>query len=623
MISKFYNLLWQHKFITLFLLAVIITSGYFGYQKINQSKSSTSYLTSTAEKGLLISSISGTGQVSSSNQFEIKPKVSGDIISVKVVSGQEVKKDELIAQIDNQEAAVKVNEAQASLENAKLDLQELLAPVDDYTLLQAENDLADARDSLTKLAFEQQKDYQNTLQDKEDAESDLVDTYEDAYNKIADTFLDLPDIMTGLNTILFSEEIADSEVTVQPGLNYAALINGFSANDYIEKDRFESYVESAKDYYNTAKDSYDDNFDSYRDASRYSDKEIIKNLLDETIETTKQVADTVKSEINMLDFWVEYRSDEGFRIYTKVSQYQSDLDTYTSQTNSHLSSLLAIQRSLENAKQAIVDAEVSLAEMDQNQPLDLAAAERNVRIKEKKLADLLAGENELEIKNKELVVRQRQNDLMEAQQNYADYFIRVPFDGIVAEVDLAKGDSVSSGTTIATLITDQKIAEVTLNEIDAAQIEVGQKASLTFDAVSDLSITGEVVEVDTLGIVTSGVVSYDVKIAFDVQDERVKPGMSASVNIITESKSDVLLVPINTVKTMGTGSYVEILVDGQPQRKTVAIGSSSDTMIEIIEGLKEGEEVITQTISNGSTNQTQSSGRNEGPGGMGGMMMIR
>jgi len=100
---------------------------------------------------MLISSISGTGQVSASNQVEINPKVSGDLVSVNVKVGQTVKQGDLIAQIDARSAARSVADAKSSLENAKLELEELLAPIDKLTLIQAENSLADAKDSLIKL----------------------------------------------------------------------------------------------------------------------------------------------------------------------------------------------------------------------------------------------------------------------------------------------------------------------------------------------------------------------------------------------------------------------------------------------------------------------------------------
>ena len=99
------------------------------------------------------------------------------------------------------------------------------------------------------------------------------------------------------------------------------------------------------------------------------------------------------------------------------------------------------------------------------------------------------------------------------------------------------------------LITKQKIAEISLNEVDAAKVKVGQKVTLTFDAIDGLSITGEVSEIDALGTVSQGVVTYGVKIAFDTQDERVKSGMSVSAAIITDVKQNVLLVPNAAVKS--------------------------------------------------------------------------
>ncbi|OIO17946.1 hypothetical protein COT27_03585 [Candidatus Kuenenbacteria bacterium CG08_land_8_20_14_0_20_37_23] len=149
--KKLITFIWGHKIVSLIILAAIISSGYFGYQKINAKESTTTYTTATIEKGMLISSISGTGQVSASNQVEINPKVSGDLVSVNVKVGQTVKQGDLIAQIDARSAARSVADAKSSLENAKLELEELLAPIDKLTLIQAENSLADAKDSLIKL----------------------------------------------------------------------------------------------------------------------------------------------------------------------------------------------------------------------------------------------------------------------------------------------------------------------------------------------------------------------------------------------------------------------------------------------------------------------------------------
>ncbi len=666
MFLKVFKFFLRHKVLAISGILLIAAGGYFGYNQINSQESSVRYLTAATEKGMLISSISGAGQVSASNQVDIKPKVSGDIVLVDVKNGQGVKEEDLIARVDSRDAQKEVRDAKTALETAQLELEKLLSPPDELDILQAENAVATAKrnleelinpnestlsqaenalisaqDTLTKLKFSQTDSYRKAVEAEQKAEDNLEKAYEDAFNTIANTFLDLPAIKTGLYDILYSYEIANSEVTVSKNENKAVLANSILSSDSDSRTKLNAFISSAENDYKTARTAYNENYEHYKDTSRYSDKDVIEQLLEETLETVRAMAETVKSEINMLDYWVDCRSQRDLTVFNKVTGYQSDLNSYTSKTNSHLSSLLSAQRSIEDYKEAILDAERDLAEIKQNQPLDLAAAERSVQekedalnklknpeqdeieaaqiaVKEKELAfeELKAGADELDIRAKKITVQQKEEALLSAQQNLADYYIRAPFAGTLTEVNIAKGDNVSGSTVITTLITDQKIAEVTLNEIDVAQVKTEQKATLKFDAVEDLSITGEVVEVDTLGAVTQGVVSYGIKIAFDVQDERIKPGMSVSATIIIESKQNVLLAPISAVKTMGNSSYVEILINGQPQRQTVTTGSSNDTMIEIVDGLSEGDQVITQTITNNSQDNTS---QNQGPQNMGGV----
>ncbi|MEK9165617.1 MAG: HlyD family efflux transporter periplasmic adaptor subunit, partial [Patescibacteria group bacterium] len=632
--------------------------------------------------------VSGTGQTTVSNQMDITPKASGDVIYVGVKNGQEVKAGALIAQIDSRDAEKTIRDAEIALETAKLELEKLLNPPDELdmlqaesavaaakknleklitpsasTLAQAENSLISAKDSLTKLKFTQETNYQNTLDAKQKAEDNLKKGYEDSFNAIANAFLDLPTIITELKDILYSEEIAESESSVyRYSDNLTALINTVVYDDRYELEKF---INSAESNYKTARARYDENLANYKQTSRYSDKDAIEMLLKETTETVRAMAETVKNETSMLDYWVDYCSRKDMRVFSKVTEYQSDIKSYTSKTSSHLSSLLSQERSLEDDKEAILNAEKNIKELEQNQPLDLAAAERTVQekkdalvklknpepydidaaeiaVKEKKLAlqDLKNGADELDIRAKKITVQQKQDALTATQQNLADYYIRAPFNGIIASVNIKKGDSVSS-SAIATLITKQKIAEITLNEIDITKVKSGQKANITFDAVPDLNITGQVAEVDTLGTTTQGVVNYGVKIAFDAQDERIKPGMSLSVSIIIDAKTDTLLVPNSAVKGQGNASYVEVLSTGQteptepnsaeakilgdninslPRRQPVTIGLSNDTMTEIISGLNEGNQVVTQTTTSTSAqNQSQqNSGFNPGM-----MRMIR
>jgi len=199
-----------------------------------------------------------------------------------------------------------------------------------------------------------------------------------------------------------------------------------------------------------------------------------------------------------------------------------------------------------------------------------------------------------EIKSLELTVKQK-------QYAYNDCFVVAPFDGLV-QIDVAKGDTISG--SVGTIVTNQKVATVELNEVDIAKVKIGQKANLTFDVADDLKLTGTVSEVDVVGAVSQGVVSYKVKINFNTQDERIKPSMSVSADIVVDGKNDVLVVPSEAVKTLGNRKYVETLSqDGTLNKIFIEVGLSDDTNTEIVSGLNEGDKIVTQTIN--STTQTK------------------
>jgi multidrug efflux pump subunit AcrA (membrane-fusion protein) len=229
----------------------------------------------------------------------------------------------------------------------------------------------------------------------------------------------------------------------------------------------------------------------------------------------------------------------------------------------------------------------------------------------------------LAIQSSQNIFIKKEEALLDAKENLAEHSVRAPFNGFIAKVGdgVKVGDLVSSNTVLATLITWQKIAQIDLNEIDVANVKVGQKATLSFDALSDVSIAGQVLEVDVMGTATQGVVSYGVKIAFDTNVEAVKPGMSVTADIITEAKQDVLILSNSAVKFQRNSYYVELVeadeplsqqllanVSGTilpkpPKLQFVEIGISNDLFSEIISGLKEGDIIVTSVVN--QTAQTQ------------------
>ncbi|KKQ70849.1 MAG: RND family efflux transporter MFP subunit, HlyD family secretion protein [Candidatus Peregrinibacteria bacterium GW2011_GWC2_39_14] len=576
MFQKILNFVKERKKLTAVILIALIIAGYFIFRPGTSTE--TRYVLASVAKETLVVSVSGTGQVSSLNQVDVKAKASGDILSMLVAEGQTIKSGTVLARINAIDAMKSVRDAQANLESAKLSLEKIKQPADKLTLLQAENNLTKAQIS------------------KSSAEDDLRKAYEDGFNAVSNAFLDLPELMTNTHDILFKNTTSS---TSQWNIDFYTD----AAGKYEEK-AFKYRIDASQTYEN-AKTSYEKSFTDYKAANRSSSIDTIESLINETYETTKQVAESIKSANNLIQFYKDQLSQRLLQTVAIADTHIAALNADIGTANSRLTSLLAAKQAIQTGKESIASAERSILE-------STASLERTK-----------AGTDELDIKSQELSIRQRQNALQDAYENLADYTVKAPFDGIVANIAVIKGQNVSSGTVVATMIAQQSIANISLNEVDVAKIKSAQKATLTFDAVEDLTITGTVGEVDTLGTVSQGVVTYNVKIVFDMQDTRIKPGMSVSAAIIIDTKADVLAIPSGAVKSQGDTYYVEfvdsttvqapatgvqgVTLSAPSQQQTVEIGISNDTSTEIVSGLKEGDQVVSRTITGSTTAPAASS----------------
>lgn len=226
----------------------------------------------------------------------------------------------------------------------------------------------------------------------------------------------------------------------------------------------------------------------------------------------------------------------------------------------------------------------------------------------------------------EISVTVAQENIKSAFQNYqneksdyADKKVTAPISGTVNAINIKNGDDLSKLTSgssrqVPIIIGDLGTlkAQVQVNEVDIPNVQIGQKAMMTFSAIEDLSVSGKVEKMDSLGTLNSGVVTFNVTISFDTLDPRIRPEMSVSASIITDVKQDVVIVPSGAVKTQGGRSYVQILVNEAPQKKMVKVGSSNNTETEIVSGISAGENVVTQTINSSATSATTSTSSTRG-----------
>jgi RND family efflux transporter MFP subunit len=241
---------------------------------------------------------------------------------------------------------------------------------------------------------------------------------------------------------------------------------------------------------------------------------------------------------------------------------------------------------------------------------------------------------EADYNNQKGVIAQAQAALTSASLSYAQTSrtITAPMSGIISNLTLTKGLSIASSTTSSDTTTTssqsfgsvvleggQTQALVNLSEIDITTVKIGQKATITMDAFPDKTFTGKVAAINTTGSVSSGVTSYPVTLTFDAALPTIYPNMTISASVITNVKSDALLVPSSAVQTTDGESTVQILKDGNVTSVSVEIGDSNDTHTAILSGLVEGDTVITSTSATSSTqNNTSSPFGATGFGGSGG-----
>jgi len=208
----------------------------------------------------------------------------------------------------------------------------------------------------------------------------------------------------------------------------------------------------------------------------------------------------------------------------------------------------------------------------------------------------------LSLKNEHQYNVDLQNALVklgDAQDNFLKTVILAPFDGTVVSVGVKKNDVLSqidyaSTTAVQLVDTSQIKFQGKVDEIDIMNIEMGQKAMISVDAVPHRTFTGTVSFISPFGTPdTNGVVQFPVTILLDPTEVPLKGGLTATADIAVSSAENVLLVPRAAVSTTSQGSFVTVMdATGKQEKRQVTIGSEGLQFAEVKSGLNEGDNVV-------------------------------
>ena len=647
MFKKISKQISKHKILSISLVLILSTSLYFIAKATSYSENlEIQYTIGAVEKGSIISTVSSTGQVNPSNQLDVKTTASTTVLTVNKKEGDEVKEGDVILTLDTTDIDKQIRSAKISLETAQNNYYKAIAGPTELELAQAQNSLQNAKDNLEKLKTSQISAYKQAAESVTNLEISLDSAYSSALNTIDTAFIGFGTVINDLRSVLYlTNELLPQDITgdtatdanlidmnqfynVEIPKYWEDISNSYTFDTSEDKETFITLAKKATLAYKNARTIYNANVGAYRNLSKSSSKEEIEDFLNDSITTAQTITESTRNLSNLYNYFIDYSNQRKRTIYYNINTYNTTLKQDTSSANSYLSQLITAKTGgsgIITVKKNLEDAKTTLTNLGKSQPMDLAAAENSLKIQQASYKESTSPKSATDIKPYQLAVQQAEDNLQSLQdEKDENYIIKAPFDGTIASLSVVAGDKVgssssSTSSSLVTVISDHSIAELSFTETEITNIKVGQKATLTFDSVEDLTITGKVIQVDTIGTTTQGVVSYSVKVSFDTEDMRIKPGMSVTANIITNSKTDVLVVANSAIKTSGDTSYVEqfdssvntdsgiVKTTKTPNKITVEVGISDDNNTEITSGLSEGDKVIIKTTTVSSSKSSKSS----------------
>lgn len=192
--------------------------------------------------------------------------------------------------------------------------------------------------------------------------------------------------------------------------------------------------------------------------------------------------------------------------------------------------------------------------------------------------------------------------LKEAEENLRKCYIRSPIDGEILRIDKEEGEMVVVGLNVPgnviMVVADKRklLVEGEVDEGEVVKIKRGDSVRIKVNALGEREFKGVVDNVGGLPVsssISQELSLFPVKILFLENDTLLAPGMSVSCEIITDKKKDVLTLPYSAIGKEKDKYFVFIKMKGKAEKRFISIGLQGKESVEITEGVKEGDSVIT------------------------------
>lgn len=548
-ILSFFKKNWKKPrlFIPLIILVILILI------VISKGGNDLNYDLASVERRDIIQEVSTTGRVKPTNIVDLAFERGGRVVSLKKDVGQMVEKGQVLATLSSQDINAQILQAKSSFqaEQAKLDEMKIGPRVEEVNAAQtavsnAERSLADAQQNLEVVI--------------EKAEVDLNSSYEAALVSAKKAITTAKSALITLSDIqlkYFTKgDLNSSTLATAKSIALQSLFGvggGYMTSEAISNENGGIFGEIQNLVYQG---------------------QDLRELIDKALES-------IRKTVRALDA-VPVLSSLTTTEKTSLASEKTSLGTELS--------------TLSSKRQAIDTQEVANSSAISKAKTSVSTAENNLATAKDSLEIKLSGYSDEQIASQLARVNSAQANWLNFQAQLEKGIIRASFKGIVTKIDVEVGEVVSMNTPVISLISEKKFEiETNIAEVDISKVEIDKTAKITFDAYgSDVVFEAKIVSIDPAETLIEGVAVYKTKLEIVGEDKRVKSGLTANIDILADSKENVLAIPQRGVFSRDGKKWVNILTSEGAQEKEVKVGlRGSEGYIEILSGLEEGDQVIT------------------------------
>ncbi|MEI6430990.1 MAG: efflux RND transporter periplasmic adaptor subunit, partial [bacterium] len=518
----------------LVVIAAIAGGGYWWFKGGSASAATaTQYKLTKVETGEVKKTVSASGTLQAWEVVDIKARAGGELTTLAVDVGNEVKKGQLLAKIDPLDVRLNLNTATANEESARARKEQNQAT---YELQVAQSQIAieNARASLQSAEASSQ------------AASARLAT-------------------------------ARQQAATQPELTRAAIANSIASYNQALKQRQQLEITNQQDRVGV-KAAYDQAIANQKNA--YQTLERQKTLAAKGF-VSQQAVDTAVANLSVVDAQVASAKSKLDTIQAEQTATIANSDARVNQAKASLESSRAGTADIVNRQNAVREAEASYKQSQAQ--IATAKAALNQAIANQQNNKIRS----FDIKTATASIASAEASRINAQTSYERTEIRAPSDGIVLQKYVEQGTIIASALSITASGTNilqmgnisRMYCDISVDETDIANVDVGQKVEVAIDAYPGVPFEGKVYRIDPLATVNQNVTSVHVRVEVDNSAPTfrlLKPGMNATCQFVLAKKTGVVKVPSEAVREDDKGKYVEVATGGVPAPPDPKTGVAAD-----------------------------------------------